>query len=1064
MSILAALTPAALAGFFDARTLARGFEYARSGRVGEPELVKLTETTATATATVSGAAPAPYAVNLYAEYVDDQFWMTTTCSCPVHIDCKHGVALATTLCSPQERPPTEPAPWHRALDEALRDLVNADRVASRTSDPVPLALEIGLEDSWRHRRYRTTGDPRTPVLRPMRLGARGAWVKTGAEWSSLNAAATRARHPADQVDALLDLLSALQAQDPYWRHSVGSPALAGFGHRLVPLLHRAVAAGVTLVPGNELDAVALLRDPRAVVCDVTRDGEERPTLHLGVTHAGRLWQGDDVVVIGAPAHAVALLGGRTLTLAATTRPVPSAVVRLLDADITVPADDAARLDDYLRPLSRALDLTSSDGSMELPEPIRPLLGLEVRWRSSTDAELTWSWRYGDRCCRLDGDEPLGGLRDRDAERLVRARVPAELLKITRATGGDALALALHDLPSLRELDDVMVVEEQRPEFRESDQGPEISFDLLPPPPAETDTHTDWLDLEVTITVEGERLRLPDVLRALTLGEEFLVLPSGLYLRTDRPELERLRDAVRSAGELRESDGETVSVGRHDLGVWAQLAELGLVDAQAGEWVRRARALRDLADLPRPEPSGLTAELRPYQRDGFHWLAFLWEHRLGGILADDMGLGKTLQVLALIAHATTCGERRPFLVVAPTSVVTAWESEAARHTPGLRVRTARRRADDISALAADADVVVTTYALIRLAQDRYAGVAWGGMVLDEAQQVKNHRSKTYGAVRLVDAPFRLAVTGTPFENRLMELWSLLSIVTPGLYPWPRSFTRHVVRPVESAGDEGALRRFRQRIRPFMMRRTKELVAADLPPKQEQVLRVELAPKHRRIYDTHLAKERQRILGLVDDFEENRIAIFAALTRLRQLALDPGLVDADHDAIGSAKVDLLVEHLLEIFEEGHRALVFSQFTSFLGRVGARLEEEGIASTYLDGSTRDRAAVIEQFRSGAAPVFLISLKAGGVGLTLTEADYVFVLDPWWNPATEAQAVDRAHRIGQTRPVHVYRLIAEETIEEKVMELKGRKAELFANVVDGDGSSAAGITADDIRSLFDG
>jgi SNF2 family DNA or RNA helicase len=396
-------------------------------------------------------------------------------------------------------------------------------------------------------------------------------------------------------------------------------------------------------------------------------------------------------------------------------------------------------------------------------------------------------------------------------------------------------------------------------------------------------------------------------------------------------------------------------------------------------------------------------------------------------------------------------------------VTAWQTEAARHAPGLEVRAATRRADDVAALADGAGVVVTTYALLRLEQEQYAAVEWGGLVLDEAQQVKNHRSKTYAAVRRLDAAFRLAVTGTPFENRLMELWALLSITSPGLYPWPRAFAAQVVTPVEKGHDESALRRFRQRIRPFLLRRTKELVASDLPPKQEQVLRVPLSPRHRRIYDAHFTKERQRILGLVEDFDRNRVQIFSALTTLRQLALDPALVDPDHDAVGSSKVDLLVEHLAEIQAEGHRALVFSQFTTFLRRVQDRLAGEGVATTYLDGRTRDRAAVIEEFRQGTAAAFLISLKAGGVGLTLTEADYVFVLDPWWNPAAEAQAVDRAHRIGQAHPVHVYRLIAEDTIEEKVMELKGRKAKLFAQVVDGDGAAAAGITADDIRALFD-
>jgi SNF2 family DNA or RNA helicase len=429
----------------------------------------------------------------------------------------------------------------------------------------------------------------------------------------------------------------------------------------------------------------------------------------------------------------------------------------------------------------------------------------------------------------------------------------------------------------------------------------------------------------------------------------------------------------------------------------------------------------------------------------------------------MGLGKTLQVLALIQHVVAGDAGSPFLVVAPTSVVTAWQHQAALHAPGLRVGVGARRTDDVAGIAEAHDVVVTTYALLRLESAQFAAQHWAGLVLDEAQQVKNHQGKTYSAVRSVDADFRLAVTGTPFENRLMELWSLLSITTPGLYPWPRRFRDVVVRPVEKDGDEAALRRFRTRIRPFLLRRTKELVADDLPPKQEQVLEVDLERRHRKIYDTHLARERQRILGLVADFDRNRVAIFSALTKLRQLALDPALVDPAHEKVGSAKVSLLVDHLAEITAEGHRALVFSQFTSFLSRVRESLTREGITTTYLDGGTRDRGAVVDAFRRGDAPVFLISLKAGGTGLTLTEADYVFVLDPWWNPAAEAQAVDRAHRIGQDKHVHVYRLVATDTIEEKVMALKARKAELFARVIDGDGASAQGITAEDIRGLFE-
>ena len=398
----------------------------------------------------------------------------------------------------------------------------------------------------------------------------------------------------------------------------------------------------------------------------------------------------------------------------------------------------------------------------------------------------------------------------------------------------------------------------------------------------------------------------------------------------------------------------------------------------------------------------------------------------------------------------------------------WAHEAATFTPDLVVATVTesqaRRGASLRELAAGADIVVTSYTLYRLEADDYVRQGWGGLVLDEAQLIKNHTGKTHQSVRRLDVPFRLALTGTPMENRLMELWSLLSVVAPGLYPWPQRFAELVANPVERLGDAQVLARFRRRIRPFLLRRTKDLVAADLPAKQEQVLEVALTPAHRTVYETHLQRERQTVLGLVDDdFAKHRIAIFRSLTRLRQLSLDAALVDDDYAGIGSAKTDVLVDHLAELVEEGHRALVFSSFTSFLTRVRARLDREGITTSYLDGSTRNRGEVVDGFKAGDASVFLISLKAGGVGLTLTEADYVFVLDPWWNPAVEAQAVDRAHRIGQQKPVMVYRLVAEDTVEEKVMALKARKAALFAQVVDGDGLMAGGIDADDIRALFD-
>jgi SNF2 family DNA or RNA helicase len=495
----------------------------------------------------------------------------------------------------------------------------------------------------------------------------------------------------------------------------------------------------------------------------------------------------------------------------------------------------------------------------------------------------------------------------------------------------------------------------------------------------------------------------------------------------------------------------------------------VVAEQSERWARDVRALLDVDDAEPPAPpAGLVAQLRPYQLAGYQWLSVLWDAGLGGVLADDMGLGKTLQALALVCRAKEAGDlTAPVLVVAPTSVVSNWAREAARFAPGLDVRTieatGRKLGVPLAEAVDGADLVITSYTLLRLDGDDYRELPWRGLVLDEAQFVKNHQAKTYAAARRLPARFKLAITGTPVENDLMDLWSMLSIVAPGLFPSPQRFTEHYRTPIEKGGDPEALAALRRRIRPLMRRRTKEQVAAELPPKQEQVLEVVLNPKHRKVYDTHLQRERRKVLGLVDDLQKNRFTIFRSLTLLRQLALDASLVDQAHAGIRSSKADAFTEHLQEVVAEGHRALVFSSFTGFLGTVRARLDAEGLPYAYLDGRTRDRQRRIDEFRSGRAPAFLISLKAGGFGLNLTEADYVFVLDPWWNPAVEAQAVDRTHRIGQDRTVMVYRLVAAGTIEEKVMALKERKRDLFARVLDDDGGALSGaLTADDIRGLF--
>ena len=443
------------------------------------------------------------------------------------------------------------------------------------------------------------------------------------------------------------------------------------------------------------------------------------------------------------------------------------------------------------------------------------------------------------------------------------------------------------------------------------------------------------------------------------------------------------------------------------------------------------------------PSGLEAELRPYQLDGYRWLRFLGEHGLGGVLADDMGLGKTVQALAALLADRGKG---PVLVVAPTSVLRNWESEAQRFAPELTVAVmhgAGREKLDVQAH----DVVITSYALLRLDIDRLAETDWRCVVLDEAQAIKNADSQTAAAARRLKAERRVALTGTPIENHLGELWSLFEFLNPGFFGPRRRFDDRF-----SASSPSALAALRARIRPFVLRRLKSEVAQDLPPRTETILRCPLSPPQREAYE----EVRRGARGLTQ-----RMQVLAALTRLRQAACDAALLP-DGPEVASGKLDVLLDALVEVADEGCRALVFSQWTSLLDRVEPRLREAGLEHVRLDGSTRDRAGVVAQFQDDdGPPVFLISLKAGGTGLNLTAADHVFLLDPWWNPAAEQQAVDRAHRIGQDKPVFVWKLVAERTVEERVLLLQQRKQAVADAVLEG--ADAPGkLTDDDFAALL--
>jgi superfamily II DNA or RNA helicase len=1022
------------------------------------------------------------------------------CSCPVAFNCKHVVALVLSALVPDstagptrpEAPP--PAGWETSLDS----LLGPGR--SVHSGTTPLAIELALTGGPGQARWTQTAGsvPRRLVARLVRPGRNGGWVAGDLGWGRLDMLRYSGDYREEQVRLLRELYVLYQARSGrggYYSGDDRSIEFSAIGSRqLWPLLDEAAAAGLQLVYPGKRGALAEYGDAEFCL-DVTRGpagglrivpviralGEE-PAVPVAFIGA----EGHGVVCVEAAEAAGSDPGTWRFRLVRLTRPVPPPLQRMAigEESLQVPAAEEPRFRDRYYPrLRHAAAVISSDGSFTPPVISGPDLVLHASYHGDHELEVSWEWAY-----RV-GDSPLraaleeggadDGYRDLPAERALLARLEPLLGQYgllapggpglaprTRLAGIDTMRFST-ELLSLLAAEPGLIVEVsgEPADYREAGDSLQIAVSA-----GELAGETDWFDLGVTITVEGRPVPFLDVFLALSRGEPHLLLPDGAYFSLDKPELRALARLIEEARALQDSPAGPLRISRYQAGFWDELAALGVVGHQATVWREQVQGLltasADISASTAPPP-GLTARLRPYQQDGFGWLAFLWEHRLGGILADDMGLGKTLQCLALISHARQRDSGgAPFLIVAPTSVVANWAAEAARFAPDLRVvtisGTGARTGQDLAELAAGADAVVTSYALLRIDFAAYAAVSWSGLLLDEAQQVKNRQSKVYQCVRRLAAPVKIAITGTPLENNLMELWSLLSITAPGLFPNPDRFRDYYARPVEREGDGQRLAQLQRRIRPLVRRRTKEQVAAELPPKQEQVLEVELHPQHRKVYQTRLQRERQKVLGLIDDMDTNRFAIFRSLTLLRQLSLHAGLVDEDHAGLASAKIDALLGHLREVAEGGHRALVFSQFTGFLGRVRDRLEAEAIPYCYLDGGTRDRAAVVRRFKEGTDPVFLISLKAGGFGLNLTEADYCFVLDPWWNPATEAQAVDRTHRIGQTRSVMVYRLVAKDTIEEKVMAMKARKARLFSSVLDDGNAFGTALDAEDIRALF--
>lgn len=584
----------------------------------------------------------------------------------------------------------------------------------------------------------------------------------------------------------------------------------------------------------------------------------------------------------------------------------------------------------------------------------------------------------------------------------------------------------------------------------------------------TSSGEQWFDLDVAYgTRSGEKFSAAEIQRLVLSGASHMRLRNGKFAVIDTGAVEELQAVLLDCDPKQHAQGYRIDQAQaayldstlQDKTTW-QLAA-------PAAWRDRAARQAGQGTVTPPNLGDLENVLRPYQKQGVAWMVFLRENGFGGILADEMGLGKTLQALAFLRATKPA---LPTLIVCPTSLVFNWVNEAAKFTPSLKVlalQGPQRRAlfQEIS----QANLVITSYALIRRDAELYRALEFDTVILDEAQHIKNRQSQNAQAVKSIRARHRLVLTGTPLENSVLDLWSIFDFLMPGYLGAAQDFRDRYEAPIVRDRNAEVQARLARRIRPFLLRRLKREVAKDLPERIEQVSYCDLTEDQRAVYQQVLQAGRKEAVAAAgqEGSPKSRMAVLNALLRLRQISCDLRLLDLENidPASASGKLELFGELLEEVLDGGHRALVFSQFVSLLKLVEEQLKAEGIEYCYLDGSTRDRAAVVNRFQNTASiPVFLISLKAGGTGLNLTGADTVIHLDPWWNPAVEDQATDRAHRIGQTRIVTSYKLIARGTVEEKILKLQERKRELIRNTLTGEEEFAASLSWSEIQGLLAG
>lgn len=1071
-----------LIDFFGQLTFAKGLDYARQQRVLELR-VRREANPLELGAQVQGSGRAVYSVHVLVAGRGRRLFFENDCSCPVGVDCKHVVATLIEYLrqGPQAASPDAATAPASPVARWLQDLAPA--TAAGEAESAGAAAQCLA--------YVLAPAPAGVAVTPFRtrIKPKGGYAEQRKALGYFDTDVASYHRKGHHQDIDLRILGGLRV--------LGIGPGGGFvlrgevGAELLALLLRSGRCH-----WQDLDTPALAEGPALAVWAAW----ER--------HAGQ-WR----LALQWPRHGLLPLAltppwyydaGQNCCGRLDT-PLPGAALeRLHDSPALSKAEVEAHAADLVETLSRLKLPLPPTIEVERVEGVTPQPRLEL-YRAllpGHDNSLlpvaALSFDYGGHT--VAGDPPAPWQRRQEAGRLLEILRDTDVEDRCRAALADlppgvTLATGRTLPPQLRTAPDsaawLHFMDHTLPALRaqgwQIGMAPDFDYQALDIEDwygelEDVDGGSDWFDLELGVIVNGQRLNLLPLLTAalarlpaaelaelpLLADSDTLAVSTGQGML--RLPLARLRPLLATLVELFDP-GALDAHGRLRLSRLdsARLPDLPLPWEGAAALRELGARLRDFQGLPAvAPPADFGAELRPYQQAGLDWLQFLRAHDLNGVLADDMGLGKTVQALAHLLLEKQAGRLdRPCLVLAPTSLMHNWRREAAKFAPQLRVLllhgSDRHR---LFPELAGHDIVLTTYPLLVRDAEVLLAQPWHCLILDEAQVLKNPKAKATLLAQQLKARHRLALTGTPMENHLGELWSLFHILMPGLLGSQTRFNKLFRQPIERDGDTERRAALARRVAPFMLRRRKEQVATELPPKTEILRSVSLDGAQRDLYESIRLSMDKKLRAEIDrrGFARSRIMILDALLKLRQVCCDPRLValQSARHVKGSAKLELLMDLLPELLEEGRRVLLFSQFTTMLGLIEAELDARGLPYVKLTGQTRDRATPVQRFQDGEVPLFLISLKAGGTGLNLTAADTVIHYDPWWNPAVEQQATDRAHRIGQDKPVFVYKLLTEGTVEEKILALQARKAALAQGIYGEREGDGPGFEAGDLEELL--